>query len=328
MEYSVAYFTNRLEPQFEWFVEALSEQAANDLSEIQLVLVDYWLAPGHPHKIPDGRRAYMASVVDGMCSFLHIPPKPTPWQGAHRQTSRDWFAASNARNTALIVADGRTFVGVDDLSVPLPGWWDQVRHSAEHGYLGMGSYRKVRDLVVEGGRVVRYRDDGDGIDSRWNTGSDGGIVPAPGHHLFGCNMALPLEVALKVDGFESWCDRIGSEDTDFGMRVQRTGCPCYYNRNQCTLECADGHEREPSLKRDKCRVPAERLPKALEGAFPQGLDSDHVLVKALISDGGRTQPLERNDLKGQRELWRKEGRFMEPACGAYDWASGLSLSQL
>lgn len=328
MKFTVSYFTNRLEPHFGWFVDAFMRQAENDLAETQLVLVDYWLSPGHPHKKPDGRVARMAEIVDGRCAFMHIPPKPTPWQGAHRQTSRDWFAASNARNTALIVADGRTFVGVDDLSVPLPGWWDQVRHSAVHGYLAMGAYKKVRELNVEQGRVISYRDDGNGHDSRWGTGHDGGISPSTGAMLYGCNLALPLEAALRVDGFDEWSNRIGAEDYDFGMRVERAGIRAFYNRNQLTLESSEGHEIEPSLKRDKCRVPAERLPKSLEGAFPQGLDSDHVMIKALIADGGRTQPLERNDLKGQRELWRREGRFIEPAAGQIDWASGQYLSQL
>lgn len=328
MDFTVAYFTNRREPHFEWFVEAFVEQAKEQLPETQLVLVDYWLAPGHPHAPLKGRREAMSKVVDGRCGLIHVPPKPTPWQGAHRQTSRDWFAASNARNTALIVADGRTFVGVDDLSVPLPGWWDQVRHAAAHGYLAMGAYKKVRGLTVTGGRVVTYHDNGDGCDSRWGTGHDGGISPAPGSNLYGCNFALPLETALKVDGFDGACDRIGAEDYDFGMRVSRTGLAAHYNRNMLTLECADGHEFEPSFKRDKCRVPVERLPKALEGAFPQGLDSDHVLIKALIADGGRTKPLAPNNLVLQRALWREKGAFVEPEAGAIDWASGTYLSQL
>jgi len=326
VEYTIAYFTSRREPHFEWFMEALAKQS--DLKETQLVLIDYWLSPGHPHKKPEGRISRMADIVDGRCQFLHIPPKPTPWQGKHRQTSRDWFAASNARNTALIVADGRTFVGVDDLSIPLPGWWDQIRHSAVHGYLAMGAYKKVRNLKVEHGEIVSYRDDGNGNDSRWGTGSDGGIVPAPGSNLYGCSFALPLEMALRVDGFESFCDSLGAEDSDMGIRLERVGLRAFYNRNFMTLECSDGHDAEPSFKRDKCRVAAERLPKSLEGGYPQGLDSDWVMIRALLADGGRTQPLQRNDLKSQRELWRREGRFLEPAAGAIDWASGQYLSQL
>ena len=303
-------------------------QAESDLPEVQLVLVDYWLAPGHPHKKPEGRMARMAEIVDGRCAFLHIPPKPTPWQGAHRQTSRDWFAAINARNTALIVADGRTFVGVDDLSVPLPGWWDQVRHSAVHGYLAMGAYKKVRELNVEQGRVISYRDDGNGHDSRWGTGHDGGISPAPGSNLYGCCFSLPLEIALRVDGFDEHCNGLGSEDTDFGQRAERSGCRCFYNRNFMTLESTEGHELEPSFKRDKYRVPSERLPESIRGGFPSGLDSDWVMVRSLQADAGRTQPLERNDLKAQRELWRSKGVFLEPACGQYHWATGSLISQL
>ncbi len=327
MLYTVAYFTNRREPHFEWFMDALAAQS-HDLEETQLILVDYWLAPGHPHVMPDLRREEMAKIVDGRCQFFHIPPKPTPWQGAHRQTSRDWFAAANARNTALIVADGRTFVGVDDLSVPLPGWWDQVRHSSTHGYLAMGAYKKVRELRVENGNVISFRDDGNGHDSRWGTGSDGGIMPVTGANLYCCSFSLPLEVALKVDGYDPFCDGLGAEDTDFGQRVERSGCPCFYNRNMLTYESMEGHELEPSFKRDKHRVPSERLPECLRGGFPNGLDSDWVMVRALQSECGRTQPMERNDLKSQRKLWRDKGTFLEPACGQYFWATGAPISQL
>ncbi len=328
MKYSVAYFTNRREPHFEWFVEAFMAQAEADLNETQLILIDYWLAPGHPHQPLEGRLDKMAKLVNGRCAFMHLPPKPTPWQGKHRQTRHDWFAASNARNTALIVADGATFVGVDDLSVPLPGWWDQVRHAAVHGYLAMGAYKKVRGLTVCGGRIVTYDDDGRGHDSRWGTGSDGGIMPVTGANLYGCNFAVPLSTALRVDGFDPSCDRLGAEDYDFGLRVERTGCPCYYNRNMMTLECADGHDFEPSFKRDKCRVPQERLPESLRGAYPQGLDSDWVMVRALMADSGRTRPLITNNLIMQRNLWRDKGTFVEPECGAIDSFSGSYLHQL
>ncbi len=327
MLYSVCYFTSRREPHFEWFMDEFARQS-NDLPETQLVLVDYWLAPGHPNTKPEGRMERMAEIVDGRCQFIHVPPKPTPWQGAHRQTTRDWFAASNARNTALIVADGKTFVGVDDLSVPLKGWWDQIRHSAEHSYLAMGAYKKVRQLTVENGIILNYHDDGNGNDSRWGTGSDGGIIPVTGANLYGCCFAMPLEIALRVDGFDEYCNGLGSEDTDFGQRVERTRCPCFYNRNMMTFESAEGHEEEPSFRREKYRVPSDRLPECIRGGFPNGLDSDWVMVRALQADCGRTQPLERNDLKSQRELWRTKRTFREPACGQYHWATGSLLSQL
>ncbi len=54
MLYSVCYFTNRREPHFEWFMDSLAAQS-HDLEETQLILVDYWLAPGHPHTKPEGR---------------------------------------------------------------------------------------------------------------------------------------------------------------------------------------------------------------------------------------------------------------------------------
>ncbi len=199
----------------------------------------------------------------------------------------------------------------------------------------MGAYRKVRELKVfksdvlnDTSRVIAFNDDGKGHDSRWGTGSDGGIMPVTGANLYGCSFALPLEVALKVDGFDEATNRIGGEDTDFGQRVERAGCRCFYNRNMLTYESMEGHEDEPTFKRDKCRVPSERLPNSLKGGFPNGMDSDWVMVRSLQSDCGRTQPLFPNNLKSQRILWRDKGTFYEPPCGQYDWASGLLLSQL
>lgn len=153
-------------------------------------------------------------------------------------------------------------------------------------------------------------------------------MPVTGANLYGCNFALPLEVALKVDGLCEAANRIGGEDTDFGQRVERAGCRCFFNRNMLTYESMEGHENEPTFKRDKCRVPPERLPASLQGGYPQGLDSDWVMVRSLQADCGRTQPLFPNNLKAQRKLWRDKSEFIEPACGAIDWASGLYLNQL
>lgn len=324
VSYTIGYFTTRREPHFEWFMEALASQSP-DLDKTQLVLVDYWLAPGRPHYPLAHRKAIMAAIVNQRCEFLHLAPKPTPWQGECRQTREDWFAASNARNTALIVAKGKTFVAVDDLSVPKPGWWDQVRHSAVHGYLAMGAYRKMREMVVENGRVISHRDDGKGHDSRWGTGHDGGISPAPGSNLYGCAFALPLKTAIEVDGFCEGCDAQGAEDYDFGMRVERTGCKCFYNRNFLTYESTEGHEDEPSFRREKVRIPNHVLPEPLRGSFPNGLDSDHAAIKSLLATN-RTQPLIPSHIKEARELWSTTGKFKEPDCGLYDWRTGALIA--
>ena len=317
VDYTVAYFTSRREPHFDWFANALAWQAKDDLPNIQLVLVDFYAdAPG--------RKEAMAEHAP-TSSFLHLPPKPNVWQGRYRQAKRDYFAASNARNTALIVADGSMFVGVDDLSVPVSGWWSQIKHAAHHRYLALGAFSKVRNLRVENGRILDFDLDPNGQDSRWSTGSDGGIVRSTGSALYGCNFAVPLETAIKVDGLCEGCDAQGAEDYDFGIRLERAGLPVFFNRNMLTLESMEGHELEPSLPREKVRVPNHFLPDPLRGSFPNGMDSDHAAIKSLLATY-RTQPLIPSHLKEARELWRKTGQFKEPDCGAYDWRTGALVA--
>ena len=72
-----------------------------------------------------------------------------------RQTLEDWFNVANSRNTAICMADGEWIAFVDDLSVLMPGWLALAGQAAMHPKtITLCRYAKVRDLVVENGKVI------------------------------------------------------------------------------------------------------------------------------------------------------------------------------
>ena len=71
---TIVYSTGRHEPHLEWFLHSLQNQCAGTIGDgIKVVVVD----------LHADTRAFTRGL--GM-PFLHVPPKPTIWQGAHRVT--------------------------------------------------------------------------------------------------------------------------------------------------------------------------------------------------------------------------------------------------
>ena len=110
--------TNRLDPRLDWFLDALHAQVGGVWNGIQFVIVDFHCKLRLPRK-PEN----LSRITDNGGTWVHAEPKPNVWQGKHRLSKIDYFAAANARNTAICLAAGDTIVFADDLSVPLPTWW-------------------------------------------------------------------------------------------------------------------------------------------------------------------------------------------------------------
>jgi len=341
MKLTIAYFTNRKNPMWEWFFDSLASQMTlTELEETQIIVIDahawhptfnynaakQYGACSYEATVPNiDRETELESVVNGRFAIVdHLPPKPCVWQGPFRQTSKDWFAASNARNTALIAAVGDYFVGVDDLSVLRPGWLDQVRYAMAHGDCVCGAYKKVLNLEVTLGHVTKYTENPSGVDSRWDRGSDTGIVPASGSWLFGCSFGLPTELAMKVNGFDEICDGQSAEDYDFGIRVERAGGRFFYNRNMLTFESEERHHLEPSLARKSVQVTTDRLPEGYTG----NTMSDHVLLNRLNRETDRYLPLATPDLRKLKSDLFSTGFVPVPIKTAFDWRDGTPLSEL
>lgn len=348
---TIAYITARANPRWSMFCDSLVAQTTPEqLRDIQVVFVDgkLWhsgmkipaslptMALAHHFYHNPGRRYDLEMSVGKRFDFLHIPPKPCLKQGPFRITQRDWFCASNTRNTAIIAARGDYLVCVDDLSVLMPGWISQVMHAAEHGYCVCGAYKKVLKLEchphTDGvGYGVVYEDFPPGVDSRWSRGSDTGIVPWGGGGLFGCSFGARTEDLLKIDGFEPACNAEGGEDFDLGIRLERSGVKLFYNRNMLTLESEEDHHGEASMPRERKMVAREKLPAGYDAyKIPNEAEkyfSDHVLLNRVCNETERITPILPEGLRTIRGDFLATGLVPIPSGPDEDWRGG-KLSDL
>lgn len=282
MKFTIAYFTNRIEPKFEWFLDSLLNQI-DETIDVDLIFIDNRVDEDGQSRID-----MLKSIVDGRIEYRHIAPKYNPWQGRGRKTLADFFAASNARNTAFIHARTDYILCVDDLSVLSPSYIENAKHAVENKYLVLGSYKKLEEMVVENGVIKSHEKEH--VDSRWSIGSDSGVVPATPNILYGCSFGLPVETAIKVNGFDEAFDGMGFEDCDFGIRCQRTGIPMYYNRNMLTCESHELHD-QPG-----CNA-LRRLKLA-----PNGEALDWYMLNNVNGNPKRiTTVLQRCDIKSERK---------------------------
>lgn len=232
---TVAYLTSRREPMVEWFFDSLGKEM-RDTDDLVGVLVV----------------AVHTEAVRRQTSLRCVTPKPTVWQGPHRLTKVDYFAAANARNTALCLAPDGWIAMVDDLSVLMPGWLAAVRRAMMGNYLVYGAYKKVKRLVVEDGVAVSWEETPGGVDSRWPRGSSDDAIPIAGvGGTYGCSFAAPVEALLAINGFDERCDCVGlgSEDDMAGLMLQKQGYDLRYDRRMLTLESEERHHWEPPMNR-------------------------------------------------------------------------------
>jgi hypothetical protein len=318
---SIVYLTYRLDPRFEWFADSLARQIGDDHAE--LVLVDGVHSPE--------RTTQFEAMARGRFSLRHVPAKPTPYAGPHRRTSRNFFSAASARNTGIIHTTAPYLAFVDDLSIVMPGWWDEVRSAAKAGSVVAGAYQKHREVVVEDGVLVSSVSDPHGRDSRWGQGNDTSTVAIGGAQLFGCSFGAPRDLLLEVNGFDELCDSIGGEDWHFGVRVDWTGAPILYSRRMLTIESEEHHHLGTAACRlDKSAPPGAYLRRlrefgVSERQFEGQWDSSHMILDILF--GTRSVQTQGNyyllSALAPDQLDQTTRRFPRS-----HWFDGQSLSEL
>lgn len=273
MSLTIAYITSRNEPRFDWFFDSLRIQHGIEAVS-RAIIVDLFAAQ------PE-RRAKVRECA-GSIPFLHVEPKPNLWQGKHRLTKEDWWAASSARNTAFVYCRTEWIALLDDRCVLLPGWLDGVANAMRHGYIVAGAYEKRNNLKVDKGVIVESGVEiSEGLDRKGKTvpttGKDvreiqckenGWTLPHKcyGNWLFGCNLALPLVCALQVNGYpEDYCNGVSFEDVIFGQILEHNGFDIRYDYRMKIIEDRTPGETGPIIhRRDKGVSPDDKTHKLLE----------------------------------------------------------------
>lgn len=247
--------TNRLQPKLEWFLDGWHRQTGGDYRGTKLVVVDFHAKDRLDYK------DRLHRIEAGGGEFVHVEPKPNVWQGSHRLTKENYFAASNARNTALCLAPDGHICYVDDLSVPKAGWWDAVKlASTRPDRVTCGAYAKVRDLSVTDDGEITFTPHPPGDDMRMRgLPSEPPPYPCmPGWH-FGCSVCAPVEAYLKINGWPEACDGMGYEDCITGIAISMNGYGFLYDTRMFTYEDDGLHGVEkPFMRWDKGKSPNDK----------------------------------------------------------------------
>lgn len=210
MQLSVGFITGRQEPRLDWALAAIIAGMRTG-DEIDVIVVDA-LHGQRPDVLtypwPTGM------PIGSKLGIRDVPVHPNIWQGPHRITACDWWAAAAARNTVIGYADHDYLVFLDDRCRPGPRWMDTLRHGCEtRESVIAGSYDKLEG--PEGARTLSH-------DHRRER-EPNGKIDCGGTWLYGCTFALPLEWALEVNGLEEGCDSLTGEDYIFGLMLNNAG---------------------------------------------------------------------------------------------------------
>ena len=255
------------------FFDSLHRECGGNYSGLRVVVIDYFAQVTNDWDMlgVEARGKEMKGLAK--CEIVLSAPKPTVWQGPHRLTTRNYFAASNARNTAICLAEDGYMVCVDDLTVLVPGWLAEVRKAAKEGYVVCGSYGKVMELDVSDGEIIGFKGlteeiktreelsigrrylaamvDGHpiGIDSRLGQIPGDDDTECEGGWAFGCSFGAPVEALLDVNGWDEDNDSMGGEDYCCGVMLRNKGYRLRYAPRMMTLESEEAHaEEEPFLR--------------------------------------------------------------------------------
>lgn len=297
MKLTIAFLTGRSEPRLDWVIDGLITQKRAD-DEIEIIAVDLAgrtvaeLAPTAGHALACG------------ISIRAVSPKPTIWQGAHRVTSRDWWAKSNAWNTVLCLATHGYIASLDDRCTLSADWLAIVR-SAERARASViaGAYEKIeRGQATQDSRLAH---------------APRGKINCGGGWLYGCTFCLPLDWALTVNGAEEGCDGMGHEDCIFGLMLANAGYRVDYVP---AMKVTQRRDEATAIPNTGGSAPLRRTDK---GVSPN--DKSHA---ALARFGKRTRTEFTPDLRALRALVQAGGPWPIPPkdLNPRDWYDGQPIA--
>lgn len=293
---TIALTTFRQEPKVEWFIESLRRQITSNQDWPTIIIVDGY--------IPNIGRSIKVMPPNDV---IHCQPKPSIWQGKHRITKQDWWAKSNALNTAICLCRTEWIAFVDDRCVLGNKWIEAVKRAMDGNYAVCGAYEKRINMSVNNGKIV-------------HAGTVIGKDPRLGrksYHLtasydwFGCTNALPLEWALKVNGYpEDYCDGMRYEDTTFGRLLANNKFPIHYDQEMMVIE-----DRTPGLIGPDIRG---------EDWGKSPMDASHKLVE--LFDAAKDSKNSFN-LRAMRDSVQAGNPFPLPTAAHTHWFTGKPIME-
>lgn len=307
MTVSIGFITSRLAPCFEWFFESLLNQRSAALE--QVIVIDYFSQPCDAWTIDDvdNRKASVLSAAKGFSAITQIhPPKPTLWAGPSRITKKSWWHKASCLNTCISLCKTDWLAMIDDRCVLGPNWMKSVKKAMKENYAVCGAYEKRVGMVVTNGKITSP---GTviGRDHRRKIKRPS-YVQTFGHDWFGCTCALPLEWALKVNGYPELTDGIGYEDTAFGKLLSNNNFHVHFDPDMMVIQDRTEGQCGPVMRREDV------------GKSPD--DKSHALVKLM--DTAKTsgnsydlRTLRNNVLAGQP--------FPPPTASTIEWYTGLPI---
>lgn len=295
MRYSltIAYVTSRREPKIEWFLDSFARQLMAG-EKANLIVVS---------ACAECPVSY--AYTDFFDKVVTTNPKPNIWQGPHRITKQDWWAKSNALNTAIALCQTEYIAFCDDRAVLGNHWMQSIRLAQDSDYAVVGSYEKRAGMKVENGIITDF---GELLGEDHRQPQDRLIRTKD---FYGGSSAMPLEFALGINGFPELADGLGSEDSLFGLTLYNAGYDLCYDGRMRLIE-----DRTPSEITDVMK-------RADKGVSPN--DKSHSLLNKFL---GAKDSLNDYSLRELRDKILAGEPWPIPVGPTTDWFDGEKIEDM
>lgn len=312
--------TAREEPGFDLLMDSINYNlSVNPGVDFELIVVDKLL-----WGVNSGdRRQQLSAAIKDRFPFRHITPKPSPWQGPNRKTKKDHFDLNGARNTGIALARGDHIILVDDCCSVGREWLKYHAHAAKLGCAVAGGFIpfKVVDSInpVDCTPIGESHDPKKADHRRQQTAGK-----ATGAWFYGLNISFPLQYALKVNGFdEQYSGAGGSDDCDFGVRIERAGCTILWIPDCTIYNIAKGHGEVCGYWHSKI-TPKERMLRDGKLHF-----ANELLIQNLLDDKERYWSVGNDfDITQLRIDALRSGSFPVERTVTVDWRDNQPLSEM
>lgn len=230
----------------------------------------------------------------------------------------------------MVMARGDHVIFFDDCTVLDPNFFEAHIAGRDRKIAIAGGYYTYSTAHVEEGYVKSGVAHPNAEDSRGNM-----TKPAPGGWLWGLNMSFPLSMAIEVDGYDEKYDgQGGSEDCDFGVRLERAGCKIVHVPSCLVYQILDTHTPVEGFVSNAWPTESSQPRKQKERVLKDGIPhyANELLIQELMEDPFRVVPQQRL----QSTLFEMRLNFMVDGYNSFprespitqDWRDGQPLEEI